>query len=311
MIPTEVIESLREHCDVEVNREGRPLTHNELVAKVAGYDAVLTQSNDVVDDAVLAAAAPRCKIFANYAVGFNNFDLAAATRRGIWLTNTPEVVTNATVEMTWALIFAVARRMVEADKFVRAGNFKGLNPMFMLGRELNGKTLGVIGAGRIGRSFAAKAPAFGMQVIYHDVAQSDAFAAATGARYVDVDTLLKTADVVSLHVPLLPATRHLIGTREFKLMKQTAILINASRGPVVDEAALVAALRAGEIWGAGLDVYEKEPELAPGLAELDNVVLMPHIGTATIETRLSMGRVAAANILATMRGETPPNLLNG
>lgn len=310
MIPAEVIDSLREHCDVEVNPENRPLTRDELLAKVRGRDAVLTQVTDIVDDAVLAAAGPRCKIFANYAVGFNNFDLAAATKRGVMLTNTPDVVTDATVELTWTLIFAVARRVVTADKFVRAGGFKGLDPMLMLGREVNGKTLGVIGAGRIGRSFAAKAPVFAMQVVYHDVAPNAEFEAATGARYVDIDTLLKTADFVSLHVPLLPSTRHLIGARELKRMKRTAILINASRGPVVDEAALVAALQAGEIWGAGLDVYENEPTLAPGLAALENVVLMPHVGTATIETRMNMGRVAAANILATLRGETPPNLLN-
>lgn len=309
-IPEEVIDSLREHCDVEVNPENRPLTRDELLAKVRDRDAVLTQVTDIVDDAVMAAAGPRCKIFANYAVGFNNFDLAAATKRGVMLTNTPDVVTDATVELTWTLIFTVSRRVVTADKFVRAGGFKGLDPMLMLGRELNGKTLGVIGAGRIGRSFAAKAPAFDMQVIYHDVAPNAEFEAATGARYVDIDTLLKAADFVSLHVPLLPSTRHLIGARELKLMKRTAILINASRGPVVDEAALVAALQAGEIWGAGLDVYENEPMLAPGLAELENVVLMPHIGTATIETRMNMGRVAAANILAALRGEAPPNLLN-
>lgn len=310
MIPAEVIDSLRQHCDVEVNPENRPLTRDELLINVRGRDAVITQVTDVVDDIVLAAAGSQCKIFANYAVGFNNFDLAAATKRGVMFTNTPDVVTDATVELTWTLIFAVARRVVSADKFVRAGGFKGLDPMLMLGRELNGKTLGVIGAGRIGRSFAAKAPAFAMKVLYHDVAPNDEFETATGARYVGIDELLSSADFVSLHVPLLPATRHLIGARELKLMKKTAILINASRGPVVDEAALVAALQAGEIWGAGLDVYENEPALAPGLADLDNVILMPHIGTATIETRLNMGRVAAANVLAVMRGETPPNLLN-
>lgn len=310
MIPLEVIDLLRQECAVEVNPDNRPLSRDELLAKVAGRDAVLTQATDIVDDAVLAAAGPQCKIFANYAVGYNNFNLEAASRRGIMLTNTPDVVTDATVEMTWALLFAAARRVPEADRFIRAGKFKGLDPMLMLGRELNGKTLGVIGAGRIGRSFAQKAPVFAMKVIYNDVEPNKLFESETGASYVDQDTLLKTADFISLHVPLLPATRHLIGERALKLMKRTAILINASRGPVVDEAALVAALQAGEIWGAGLDVYENEPTLAPGLAALENVVLMPHVGTATIETRMNMGRVAAANILATLRGETPPNLLN-
>ncbi len=310
MIPLEVIDMLRQECAVEVNPDNRPLSRDEFLANVAGRDAVLTQATDIVDDAVLAVAGPQCKIFANYAVGFNNFDLEAASRRGIMLTNTPDVVTGATVEMTWALLFAAARRLPEADRFVRAGKFKGLDPMLLLGRELDGKTLGVIGAGRIGRSFAQKAPVFGLQVIYHDVEPNPLFESETGASYVDRETLLKTADFISLHVPLLPATRHLIGERELRLMKKTAILINASRGPVVDEAALVAALQAGEIAGAGLDVFENEPALAPGLAELENVVLVPHIGTATIETRLNMGRVATANILAALRGQTPPNLLN-
>lgn len=310
MIPLEIIDQLRQECAVEVNPDNRPLSRDELLANVVGRDAVLTQATDIVDDAVLAAAGPQCKIFANYAVGYNNFDLEAASRRGIMLTNTPDVVTDATVEMTWALLFAAARRVPEADRFVRAGKFKGLDPMLMLGRELGGKTLGVIGAGRIGRSFAQKAPVFNMKVIYSDVQRSELFERETGACFVDQDTLLKTADFISLHVPLLPTTRHLIGERAFKLMKKTAILINASRGPVVDEAALVAALRSGEIAGAGLDVFENEPALAPGLADLDNVVLVPHIGTGTIETRLNMGRVASANILAVLRGKTPPNLLN-
>lgn len=309
MLPQMVIDALAEHCDVDINREKRVLTRDELLQKVRGRDAVLTQITDIVDDGVLDAAGPACKIFANYAVGYNNFDLEAASRRKIMVTNTPDVVTDATTEMAWALLFAVARRLVEADKFMRAGNFKGLDTMLMLGMGISGKTLGVIGAGRIGRNFAKKAQTFSMRVIYHDMEPNLAFEAETGADYVNMEALLEQSDFISLHVPLLPATRHLIGARQFKLMKKTAILINTSRGPVVNERELVASLKAGDIWGAGIDVYENEPEVEPGLKELENVVLTPHIGTATIETRLNMGRIAVENILAAMRGEVPPNLV--
>ncbi len=309
MIPQEVLDELAQHCDVEVNPENRPLTKAELMEKVQGRDAVLTQAGDIVDDAVLAAAGPQCKIFANYAVGYNNFDLAAAARHQVLLSNTPDVVTDSTVEMAWALLFAVARRLVEADAYVRTGKFKGLDPMLLLGTGLAGKTLGVIGAGRIGGKFAQKGRAFDMKIIYNDVAPNARFEEETGATYVERDALLAQADFLSLHVPLLPATRHLISARELKLMKKTAILINSSRGPVVNEADLVQALKDGEIRGAGLDVFENEPALAPGLSELPNVVMAPHLGTATHETRLGMGRVAMANILAALRGETPPNKL--
>ena len=309
IIPQEVIDELAQHCEVEVNPENRPLTKAELMAKVQGRDAVLTQAGDPVDDAVMEAAGPQCRIFANYAVGYNNFDLAAAARRNVMLSNTPDVVTDSTVEMAWALLFAVSRRLVEADAYVRSGQFKGLDPMLLLGTGVTGKTLGVIGAGRIGSKVAQKGRAFDMKIIYNDVAPNALFEAETGATYVEKNVLLAQADFLTLHVPLLPATRHLISARELKLMKKTAILINSSRGPVVNEADLVQALKDGEIRGAGLDVFENEPALAPGLSELPNVVMAPHLGTATIETRLGMGRVAIANILAALRGETPPNKL--
>ena len=309
MIPQQVIDELGETCNVEVSPENRALTKTELMEKVRGRDAVMTQAVDKIDDDVLAAAGPQCKIFANYAVGYNNFDLAAAAKRGVMMTNTPDVVTDATVEMTWALLFATARRIVESDRYVRDGKFKGLDPMLLLGTELNGKTLGVIGAGRIGRKFAMKAKAFDMKVIYSDVAPNSEFEAATGAEYLSRDELLARADFVSLHVPLLPETHHMMSAREFGLMKRSAFLINASRGPVVKEDDLVEALKSGKISGAGLDVFENEPATAPGLVDLPNVTLMPHLGTATIETRLGMGRVAMKNILAALRGETPPNLL--
>jgi lactate dehydrogenase-like 2-hydroxyacid dehydrogenase len=310
MLPQAVIEALAEHCEVEINPENRVLRHEELLEKVRGRDAVLTQANDLVDECVLAAAGPKCRIFANYAVGYNNFDLEAATRHQVMLSNTPEVVTESTAEIAWALLFAVARRVVEADRYVRAGKFTGLNPSLLVGVELNGKMLGVIGAGRIGCSMAKKAQAFSMKIMYHDVQPNPLFESQSGGVYVSLDQLLAEADFVSVHVPLLPATRHLLSAREFCLMKRTAILINTSRGLVVNETDLVAALTAGEIWGAGLDVFENEPELAPGLVELGNVVVLPHIGTATVETRIRMGLVAVRNILAALRGEVPPNLVN-
>jgi len=309
MIPQEVIEELREHCNVEVNPDNRALTKGELMQQVRGRDAVLCQGTDLVDDEVMEAAGPQCKIFANYAVGYNNFDLDAAARRNIMLSNTPEVVTGSTVEMAWALMFAAARRIVESDRYVRDGKFKGVDPMLLLGTEVSGKTLGVIGAGRIGRSVAKKGKAFDMTIIYHDVAPNELFETETGGTYVTKDELLAKADFISLHVPLLPETRHMIGARELGLMKKTAFLINASRGPVVNEADLVVALQTGQIRGAGLDVYEKEPATAPGLVDLPNVTLAPHLGTATMETRLAMGRVAVNNLLAALRGEVPPNKL--
>ncbi|MDU4961432.1 MAG: D-glycerate dehydrogenase [Sporomusaceae bacterium] len=310
MLPEPVIKYLKEHCEVEINPFDRVLSKAELLAAVKGRDAVLSQLTDSIDDAVLAAAGPQCKLFANYAVGYNNVDLEAALRRNIMVTNTPDVLTAATADLAWALLFAVARRVVEADAFLREGKYRGWEPLLLLGMDISGKTLGVIGTGRIGQNFAAKAAAFSMNILYNDSRRNLAFEQKTGAAYTDKETLLKTADFVSLHVPLLPATRHLIGAPELQLMKNTAILINTSRGPVVDEQALVAALQAGEIWGAGLDVFENEPELAPGLAELKNVVILPHVASATIETRVNMGLVAARNIVAAMKGETPPDLVS-
>lgn len=310
MLPAEAIEKLQQHCDVEINPDDRVLTREELLAKVRGRDAVLCLLTDTIDDEVLTAAGPQCKIFANYAVGYNNIDVAAATARRVLISNTPGVLTDATADIAWALLFATARRIVESDAYTRAGKFTGWGPMLFLGRDITGKTLGVVGAGRIGANFAKKSKGFEMKVLYHDVQPNAKFEAETGATFVDFDTLLKESDFVSVHVPLLPSTRHLMGEREFKLMKSTAVLINTSRGPVVDEHALVEALKSGEIWGAGLDVFEEEPLLAPGLAELPNAVVVPHIASATIETRTKMGIMAVDNILAALNGDTPPNCVN-
>jgi len=207
-------------------------------------------------------------------------------------------------------LFAAARRVVEADKFTRANKYKGWAPMLFLGQDITGKTLGVIGSGRIGTAFAKKAKGFDMVILYNDVKPNPQFEAQTGGKYVDKETLLRESDFISLHVPLLPSTRHLISENEFKAMKKTAILVNTSRGPVVDEQALVKALKNGDIWAAGLDVYENEPELAPGLAELDNVVLLPHIASASIETRTKMGLMDVDNVVAALNGKLPPNCLN-
>lgn len=310
MLPQPAMDILNEHCDVEINPEDRVLSREELLEKVKGRDAVLCLLTDDIDEEVLGAAGARCKIFANYAVGYNNVDVDAATKRGVAITNTPGVLTDATADIAWSLLFATARRIVESDNWLRKGNFKGWGPMLFLGRDITGKTLGIIGAGRIGANFAKKSKGFEMKVIYTDIARNEAFEAETGGTFVDRETLLKESDFVSLHVPLMPETIHLIGEKEFKLMKNTAVLINTSRGPVVDEKALVKALKEGEIWGAGVDVFEREPELEPGLADLDNVVIVPHIASATIETRTNMGLIAVRNIIAMFEGKTPPYCVN-
>lgn len=310
MIPEENIEYLKQYFTVEVNAEDRALTREELLAKVKGCDGVITLLTDKIDGEVMDAAGPQCKIFANYAVGFNNFDLEAATKRGVILTNTPGVLDDATATHAWALLLATARRIPEGDKFVRDGKWQGWAPMFFIGLDIDHKTLGIAGLGRIGSNFAKKARGFDMNIIYTDVHRSNDFEQQFGARYVDKETLLKESDFLSLHVPLLPETFHYIGENELKLMKKTAVLINASRGPVVDEKALVKALRDKQIWGAGLDVFENEPALEPGLTELDNVVIVPHTASATYETRLNMGRIAATNIVKVLNGEPPETCIN-
>jgi lactate dehydrogenase-like 2-hydroxyacid dehydrogenase len=309
MLPQPAIDLLAEYCEVEVNPEDRVLTREELLEKVQGRDAVIPLLTDTID-AEIFDAAENAKIFANYAVGFNNIDISAATTRGILVSNTPGVLTDATADMAWALLMAAARRIVEGDKFTRAGKFKGWGPMMLLGQEVTGKTLGIIGGGRIGSEFALRAKGFRMRIIYTDIKPNPTMETETGALFVDKETLLQEADFIALHVPLTPETHHLISEKELKIMKNTAVLVNTSRGPVIDEIALAQALKAGDIWAAGLDVYEWEPEITPALLELDNVVLLPHIASATFETRTKMGLIAVENVLAAMRGELPPNCLN-
>jgi len=309
-IPKAGIELLQQHCEaVEVNPDDRSLTHDELLQHIKGTNGVLCLLSDRIDDEVFAAARG-VKIFANYAVGYDNIDLEAAKRHGIMVTNTPGVLTDATADLAWALLFAAARKIVVADRYVREGKFRGWGPLLFVGHDITGKTLGVIGAGRIGTAMALKSKGFQMRVLYTDPNKNQTLEDTVGAQRVDTKTLLQESDFISLHVPLLPETKHLIGRDELRLMKPTAYLINTSRGPVVDERALVQALKEGRIAGAGLDVYEEEPKLAPGLMALDNVVFLPHLGSGTVETRTKMSLMAAENIVAGLRGERPPNLVN-
>jgi len=310
MIPQETIDELRKHFDVDVNPEDRALTKAELKEKVKGRDAIISLITDTIDGELLDAAGPQCKIVANYAVGINNFDVAAATKRGVILTNTPGVLDDATATHTFALLLAAARRLVEADRFVRDGRWKGWSPMFFIGMDVDRKTLGIAGMGRIGSNVARKAKAFDMKIIYSNIHRNTQVEKEVGATYVDKETLLKESDFLTLHVPLTPETRHYVGEKELKLMKKTAVLINASRGPVVDEKALFEALQEKQIWAAGLDVFENEPEIVPGLTKLDNVVVVPHIASATPGTRINMGEIAADNIIKVLNGQPPQNCVN-
>lgn len=293
---------------VTVSEKDGVLTKDELLAALAAqpYDAVLCLLTDAIDAAVFDAA-PQAKIFANYAVGFNNIDTEEAKRRGIMVTNTPDVLTDTVAEHTVALMLAVTSRIAEGDRLVRAGKYEGWAPLMLLGSDLKGKTLGLLGAGRIGTRVAEIAHhGLGMQVLYYDIKRNKEIEKAVGASFrEDVDAVVAEADVLSIHVPLLDSTRHLISTAQFAQMKKSAYLINTSRGPVVDERALVAALSGNVIAGAGLDVFEKEPALAPGLADCENAVLTPHIASASVETRTKMAEMAAESILAALEGREP------
>ncbi len=300
---------IRNGCRVDVNPADRVLTRDELIEQIENVDGVLSQSSDTLDKTILEASS-RVRIFSNFAVGFNNIDIPTATRLGIMITNTPGVLTDATADLAWALLFATARRIAEGDRFTRAGRFKTWGPLSFLGADVTGKTLGILGAGRIGTAMALRSSGFRMKVVYYDTVPNEPLERRLPAKRIGLDDLLKKSDFVSVHVPLIPETVHLIGGRELGLMKKSAFLINTSRGPVVDEKALVQALKTGTIAGAGLDVYENEPALEPGLTELENVVLSPHIGSATKETRIKMGVLAAENLVAGLKGIRPPNLVN-
>lgn len=307
------LEKVKKLFRTKMNPYDRVLTKKELLKGVKNVDGLLCLLTDTIDKKVMKQA-PNLKIIANYAVGFNNVDVKEATKRGIMVTNTPGVLNDTTADLAWTLLMATARRIAEADKFTRAKKYKGWAPELLLGHDVWGKTLGIIGMGRIGKEVARRASGFKMKVIYTDVRRfpevEKELKKQIEIKYVPLKVLFKTADFVTIHVPLLPETRHLIGKKEFKMMKQSAILINAARGPIVDEKVLVQALKKGWIAGAGLDVFEKEPKVEPGLLKLNNVVLLPHLGSASIETRIKMADMAVENLIYGLVGRIPPNIVN-
>jgi glyoxylate reductase len=308
-IPSAVLGRLEAVCDVDLYAGDSAIPGTELLARVAGKRALLCLLTDRVDEKVLAAGAD-LRVVANIAVGYDNIDVPAARARGIVVTNTPDVLTEATAELTWALILAVTRRIPEGDRLVRRGGWKGWALDFMLGMELRGKQLGIVGLGRIGAAVATRAGAFGMSVAHHSIGAAPPAVPASPlplpvVRELPLDELLGTSDVVSLHVPLTPATRHLIDRRALARMKRSAYLVNTSRGPVVDEEALAWALGERLIAGAALDVYEREPAVDARLLSLDNVVLAPHLGSATTEARTAMADLAVRNVLAVLGGQPP------
>jgi glyoxylate reductase len=308
-IPEPGLELLRRHCEiVDVNPEDRVLEKSELIRSIRGRDGVLSSLTDRIDAEVLEAARG-IKGFANYAVGYDNIDVKRAAELGIQVTNTPGILTDATADLAWALLLAAGRRIAEGDRMMRAGEFRGWAPMLLLGADVVGRTLGIVGAGRIGSAVAIRSVGFRMRVLYCDTRRNEEIERAVGAQQVDLSMLLRESDFVSLHVAFTPETHHLIGASQLAMMKPTAVLVNTSRGAVIDERALVAALRERRIGAVGLDVYEDEPRLKPGLAELPNVVLAPHIGSATVETRSRMALTAAENLIAMLEGRRPPNLV--
>jgi glyoxylate reductase len=299
-LPSSILSRLEAVGTVDVYTGAGVLPHEELMARIAGADAVVAMLTDRIDRAVIDAA-PRLKIVANVAVGYNNVDAQYAASRGVVVTNTPDVLTESVADFTWALILAITRRLSEGERLLRRGEWKGWAFDFMLGSELRGKQLGLIGLGRIGRAVAARAGAFGMRVAFTARRQTTV----PGAVQLSLDQLLNTSDVVSIHVPLVPETRHLIDKRALARLKRSAYLINTSRGPVVDEQALAWALSHHLLAGAALDVYEREPIVHPDLLPLENVLLVPHLGSGTIETRTAMADLAVRNVVAVLSGGEP------
>ncbi|MEZ5288022.1 MAG: D-glycerate dehydrogenase [Vicinamibacterales bacterium] len=300
-LPASVLRRLGESCEVDLWSDREAIPRDELLTRVAGTQAIVCLLTDTIDAAVLDAAGPSLKVVANVAVGYNNIDVAACRARGVVATNTPDVLTNACADFTWGLILAVTRRLGEGERVVRAGRWEGWGLDYMLGMELRGKQLGIVGMGRIGRAVAEKAPAFGMTVAYTARSPVDL----PGAVHMPLDKLLASSDIVSLHCPMTEETRHLIDQKALLRMKRSSYLINTSRGPVVDEAALAWALREGRLAGAALDVYEREPVVHPDLLPLENVLLIPHLASATTETRTAMADLAVSNALAVLSGQPP------
>lgn len=303
----EAMDFLAQHVNFEIGAEGDVLPKPNLIRKVRDKEGILSLLTVDIDRDVMDAA-PRLKIIANCAVGYDNIDIDHAKQKGILVTNTPGVLTETTADLTWALILAVARKIPQADRFTKSGAFAGWKLDLFLGQEVTGKRLGIIGLGRIGKAVAERAKGFKMDVVYYDHRRLSAEEEkAIGACYQPLDELLRTSDIVSVHASMTEGSHHLLSRDKLGLMKREAILINAARGPIVDEQALADALGSGKIWGAGLDVYEREPAVEERLLRLDNVVLLPHVGSATYETRLKMAMMAATNLVAVLRGEQPPN----
>lgn len=310
-LPDRGLNAIKQRFDAKVWTEYAPPPKKVIIDNVKDLDALVPLLSDKIDAEVFNAA-PKLKIVSQLAVGFDNIDLAEATKRGIYVTNTPEVLTDTTADFSWALLMAVARRVVEADKYVRTGQWKvGWHPAMMVGRDIHHTTIGIVGAGRIGYAMAKRAKGFDMNILFYDVIPRPEMEKDFDARKVDLDTLLKESDFVSIHVPLMKETHHLMNADKFKLMQKTAYLINNSRGPVVDEKALYDALKAERIAGAGLDVFEQEPtSIDNPLLKLDNVVVAPHISSASLETRARMSEIVADNLVAFFEGRKPPNLVN-
>ncbi|MBS7606133.1 MAG: glyoxylate reductase [Candidatus Bathyarchaeia archaeon] len=310
-IPERGLKKIMEHFDTEVWPEYSPPPKKIIIEKAKNVDALVTLLTDKIDAEVFDAA-PNLKIVAQMAVGYDNIDVEEATRRGIYVTNTPGVLTETTADLAWALLMAIARRIVEADKYIREGKWRvAWHPMMLLGRDVYGATLGIIGAGRIGMAVARRAKGFNMRILYYDIVRRPELEKDIGAEYVDLDTLLSQSDFITIHVPLTKDTYHMINAEKLRLVKKTAFIINTSRGQVIDEKALYEALKEGRIAGAALDVFEEEPiPMDNPLLKLDNVVLTPHIGSASHETRSKMAEMVADNLIAFFEGRVPPNLVN-
>ena len=310
-LPKPAMDAIHARTDADVWEEEGAIPRDELLRRVAGKRGAVTLLTEKVDDEFLDGAGADMVVVANYAVGFDNIDVPALTKRGVMATNTPEVLTETTADTAWALLMAAARRVPEGDRFLRSGTKWIWGPEMMLGQDVHGKTIGVVGFGRIGQAVARRAGGFGMHVVYYDLYRPpEDVERELRAEFRELDDLLAGADLISIHVALTPDTRHLFGAEQFRKMKPTAVIVNTSRGPVIDEASLARALRDGEIFAAGLDVFEREPEVHPDLLELENAVVIPHLGSATVETRDAMGLLAAENLIAALEGRRPPTLLN-
>ena len=308
-LPAQAVERLAARCDVKMRPEDAPLDPADLAESCREIEGLMATGVRVGEEVV--ALAPRLRVVANVGVGYDNIDVAACTRRRIPVTNTPDVLTETTADLAFALLMAAPRRIVECDRYVREGHWHFSKWQMLWGADIYGKTLGVYGLGRIGKAVARRARGFSMRVLYYDVVRpAPSLEQELGAQFVDRETLLREADFLTLHVPLTAETHHLVGARELAMLKPSAFLINAARGKCVDEAALVEALESKRLAGAGLDVFENEPQVHPALLNLPNVVLAPHVGSATAHTRLAMAMLAAENLLAALEGRRPPNLVN-